>query len=223
MTTSVALCLPETPDFDHALRALVGEPPEWLRPALPYSAIAENCATRPVALIGVRFDFTSVKGRKMSVIHFADTLRNPEKTEFTPHALRFFCAEPEYATFLQHGSGAPGIRAQMNLQNLRTMLNVRVSVDCFAFDDGRFEGPDTGGAFERFRAQRAAEQSMVGAILAGEIREPDLIAELNSNDSARRMLAAKLMAALGEGGHAAMLDCARNHRLRIDLFRPEVQ
>lgn len=222
MSDAVPLHLPGSEPFNEALSAILGGAPgEWLKPALPWSVIAENCSGQAIALIGVRFDLTSRKGQKMSVIHLADTLRNPEKNEFPPEACRFFCAEAEYAAVAALRGAEVSRRAQMNLQNLRTMLRVRASVDCIAYCDGRFEGPDTGGAFERFTRQRVAEQSLISAVLDGEVTREDLARELNGSDSARRALAGKLLDALSAGGADGMLECARMHRLRAALVRVE--
>lgn len=220
MSDAVALHLPGSERFEEALRTILGGAPgEWLKPALPYSAIAENRSGEAIALIGIRFDLTSRKGKKMSVIHLADTLRNPEKSEFAPDACRFFCAEAEYAAVAARRGADVSRRAQMNLQNLRTMLRVRASVDCIAWCDGRFDGPDTGAAFERFTRQRGAEQSLISSVLDGQIRPDDLIKELNCSDSARRALAGKLLDALTANGADGMLECARLHRLRAALVR----
>jgi hypothetical protein len=221
---AVALHLSGSDGFKGALKAILGGAPgEWLTPALPYSVIAENCSGEAIALIGVRFDLTSRTGKKMSVIHLADTLRNPEKTEFAPGSCRFFCAEAEYAAVVARGGAEVSRRARMNLQNLRTMLRVRASVDCIAYCDGRFEGPDTGGAFERFTRQRAAEESLIARIMHGDVTRDELTNELNGSDPARRALAAKFLDALGAAGPDAMLECARLHRLRAALVRIEEQ
>ena len=220
MSGAVALHAPDSPRFHEALAAILGrEPDEALRPALPYSAVVENCSSQAIALVGVRFSMTGRRGRNMSVIHFADTLRNPERTEFAPGAFRFFCAEPAYAAMAIRGTSEPGLRATMNLKNLRSMVSVRASVDCFAFDDGRFLGPDTGGAFERFAKQRASEQAMIAEVISGQLTEQNLPKQLNSSDPARRALARKLCDALGAGGGEAMLECARKHRCRIELVK----
>lgn len=220
MSDAVALHVPDSERFKQALNTILGGAPgEWLKPALPYSVIAENCSSQALSLIGVRFDLTSRKGKKMSVIHVADTLRNPEKTEFAPEAYRFFCAEAEYAAVVARGGAEVSRRAQMNLQNLRTMLRVRVSLDCIAYSDGRFEGPDTGGAFERFARQRAAEQSLISAVLGRQVTRDELVEALNGADSARRALAGKLLDALSTGGAQGMLEFARLHRVRAELMR----
>jgi hypothetical protein len=222
VSDAVALHLPGSERFSQAVNAILGgAPDEWLKPALPYSVIAENCSGEALSLIGVRFDLTSRKGKKMSVIHLADTLRNPEKTEFAPGACRFFCAEAEYAAVVARRGAEVSRRAQMNLQNLRTMLRVRVSLDCIAYSDGRFDGPDTGGAFERFTRQRAAEQGLISAVLDGQIDRDELLKVLNGSDSARRAVASKLLEALSAGGASGMLECARTHRLRAALVRVE--
>jgi len=222
VSDSVALHLPGSDGFNEGLNAILGGAPgEWLKPALPWSVIAENCSGQAIALIGVRFDLTSRKGQKMSVIHLADTLRNPEKAEFAPGTRRFFCAEAEYAAVAARRGAEVSRRAQMNLQNLRTTLRVRASVDCIAYCDGRFEGPDTGGAFERFTRQRVAEQSLISAVLDDQVTREDLAKELNAKDPARRALAGKLLDALSGGGSDGMLECARLHRLRAALVRTE--
>jgi hypothetical protein len=220
VSAPVALHLPGSARFEETLRTILGgEAGAWLRPALPYSVIAENCSLQPIALIAIRFDLTAPKGKKMSVIHIADTLRNPEKAEFAPGFCRLFCAEAEYAAAVTRGDSEVSRRALMNLQNLRGMLRVKASVDCFAFDDGRFDGRDTGGAFERFSKQRVAEQALISGLLSGEIQAEDLANELNSRDGARRALAAKLASALSGADKDAMLDCARRHRCRVPLAR----
>jgi hypothetical protein len=220
VSAPVELHLPGAARFEEALRAILGgEPGEWLRPALSYSVVAENCSPQPIALVAVRFDLTAPKGKRMSVIHVADTLRNPERAEFGPGACRFFCAEAEYAGAVMRRDSEVSRRALLNLQNLRAMLRVKAMVDCFAFDDGRFDGPDTGGAFERFSKQRAAEQALISGLLSSEVQAEDLASELNSPDAARRALAVKLANALSNAGTDAMLDCARRHRCRVPLIR----
>jgi hypothetical protein len=116
VSEAVALHLPGSERFNEALERIPGASGEWLKPALPYSVIAENRSGQAIALIGVRFDLTSRNAKKMSVIHVADTLRNPEKTEFGPDACRFFCAEAEYAAAVARGGAEVSRRAQMNLQ-----------------------------------------------------------------------------------------------------------
>jgi hypothetical protein len=96
-----------------------------------------------------------------------------------------------------------------------------VSLDCIAYSDGRFDGPDTGGAFERFTRQRAAEQGLISAVLDGQIDRDELLKVLNGSDSARRAVASKLLEALSAGGASGMLECARTHRLRAALVRVE--
>ena len=81
------------------------------------------------------------------MVHYADTLRNPEKADFRPGSGRFICAEPAYTSLVIRGAEAAATRGRMNLDNLRRMLRIRASLDCIAFADGRFEGPDTQRAF----------------------------------------------------------------------------
>src|SRR6266567_139888 len=84
----------ESQGFEQALTELLGRAPRiLLAPALPYSVIVSNDATRAIALLGVRFDMTGPRGKPYSVIHYADTLRNPEKGDFLPGVKRFISAE----------------------------------------------------------------------------------------------------------------------------------
>ena len=75
----------DSPEFHAALPGILGRAPrELLEPALPFSVIVENKSEPAVALLGVRFDMTGPKGTQYSVVHYADTLRNPEKADFLP-------------------------------------------------------------------------------------------------------------------------------------------
>src|SRR5262245_38557925 len=86
-----------TPEFKEAIQQLLGEEPDdVLRPALPYSVIVRNNHLHAVALLGVRFDMVGRKAKPYSVIHYADTLRHPERANIAPGTMRFVCAEPLY-------------------------------------------------------------------------------------------------------------------------------
>src|SRR5580658_8338914 len=93
----VELIGPDAQGFRQAVELLLGRAPDdVLKPALPYSVIARNNHSRPLALLGVRFDMVGRKAKPYSVIHYADTLRYPEKANLAPGAARFVCAEPRY-------------------------------------------------------------------------------------------------------------------------------
>src|SRR4051794_17098924 len=78
---------PDAPEFDPALFGILGRAPkELLAAALPFSVIVENASTQAISLLGVRFDMTGPKAKQYSVLHYADTLRNPEKAEPRPGA-----------------------------------------------------------------------------------------------------------------------------------------
>src|SRR5207245_115255 len=100
--------------------------------------------------------------------HYADTLRNPEKSELRPGARRFVCAEPAYTSLVIRGEAVPDTRGRMNLDNLRRMLQIRASLDCVAFEDGTFQGPDSQGGLNRFTRESAAEAALLAQILEHE-------------------------------------------------------
>lgn len=217
---------PDTPSFEEALVALLGRAPrELLRPALPYSVIVENRAEQTVAFLGVRFDMVSPRAKQYSVVHYADALRNPDKAELKPGAIRFVCAEPEYTSLVLRGEVAVHTRGRMNLENLRKMLQVKASVDCIAFADGQFAGPDSQKAFDRLTADRVTEEALMGemeilskapesaveAMLFHAVQDPD--------NRARRSAARKLLEACEAGGCAEALSRARNFRYRVPLWR----
>jgi hypothetical protein len=170
--TGITLVGPESEEFDEALAPLLGRAPrELLASALPYSVIVENRFTRPISLLGVRFDMTGSHGQPYSVIHYADTLRNPEKSDLLPGASRFVCAEPSFTALLLRSDSDLSSRGRNNLDNLRRMLNFRTTLDCVAWDNGRFEGPDSFGAFGRLAQQREVEAEFRAMVVAADERE----------------------------------------------------
>jgi hypothetical protein len=120
----------------------------------------------------------------------------------------------------------------MNLKNLRTVRRIRASLDCAAFDDGQFAGPDSLGAFERIRNEREAETAFLEEVLE-ELVKPDCaiavllerVLEMPADMSgdralpARRALARQLYRGLAEGGLEELAARVRNHRLKIGLWR----
>lgn len=229
MVSSVELIRPRDPAFGEALETILGgAADDVLKPALPYSVIVRNCDSRAVALLGIRFDMVGLKGKPYSVVHYSDTLRNPEKADLRTGGVRFVCAEPLYTGMVLRGEHAVDRRGPMNLQNLRTMLRVSGSIDCIAFEDGQFHGPDTLGAFRRFELERDAEMALLAelsehgcdaeAVLARAVE----IADERSRDRgllARRALARRLHQGFAHGGPDEVAALAANYRLRIPLWR----
>src|ERR1019366_2104729 len=127
--------------------------------------IARNSHSRAVALLGVRFDMVGRQAKTYSVIHYADTLRYPEKADLTPGGMRFVCAEPRYTDLVLRSERAIDQRGPMNLNNLRTVLRISASLDCAAFDDGQFAGPDSLGVFDRLEGEREAEIALLEEVL----------------------------------------------------------
>jgi hypothetical protein len=217
----ITLVGPESGEFDAALAPLLGRAPrELLAPALPYSVIVENRCTRSISLLGVRFDMVGSHAKPYSVIHYADTLRNPEKSDFLPGTARFVCAEPSFTALLLRRDSDLSSRGRNNLDNLRRMLNFRATLDCVAWDNGRFEGPDSFGAFGRLAQQREVEAEFKAMVVASD--EPERLLNDAVDDPAhraRRALAMKLLEGFEEGGQEEMLARARNHRLKIAVWR----
>jgi len=217
---------PDAEQFERALTGILGRAPrELLRPALPFSVIVENASRNAIALLGVRFDMTGPKAKQYSVVHYADTLRNPEKAELRPGANRFVCAEPAYTLLVIRGEAVPQTRGRMNLDNLRRMLQIRASLDCIAFDDGAFHGPDSQGSLERFTLERAAETALLAQVLGLEgsaiaLTEAILYEAVQDPvQRGRRTVARKLIEGLESGGRDELLLRARNWRCRMALSR----
>jgi hypothetical protein len=219
----VTLLGPGSEEFELALAPLLGRAPrELLAQALPYSVIVANDSSRSIALLGVRFNMTGPYAKKYSVIHYADSLRNPDKADFLAGTKRFVCAEPSFTALLLRRDGDLSSRGRSNLDNLRRMLDIGASIDCVAWDDGQFEGPDTQGAFERLARQREMEQMFVDQTPTMSLAAAEkllLEAAEDPKDRARRAIARKLLEALQSGGRDAMLNVARNHRLKIAVWR----
>lgn len=221
----VAVYGPGTAEFEAGLAEILGTAPkEPIQAALPYSVILENTGVRTVSF-GVRFDMRPRKGPEVSVIHYADSLRNPEKGDFHPGMKRFVCAEPEYTALLIRGDVAPRTRARMNLDNLRRMVETRASLDSVAFEDGSFEGPDSQRAFERLARERESELAFAAEVIrrAGEGSdgfESFLYrAAEDPADRARRTISRRMLEALKADGVAEVAERARAWRCRIALRR----
>jgi hypothetical protein len=215
-----------TPEFEAGLAEVLGRAPrELLKAALPYSVIVENQADRTIAFLGVRFDLLGRKAKQFSVVHYADSLRNPEKGDFLPGTRRFVCAEPEYTALVMRGDVAPQTRGRMNLENLRRMIETWASLDCVAFSDGKFGGPDSQGAFDRLAREREAELAFAAEVLTRMSNSSDGIegflykAVEDPEDRTRRMISRKMLEALKAGGTAEVAARASAWRCRIPLWR----
>ncbi len=219
----VRLIASGTEEFERELEPLLGRAPrELIAPALPYSVILANDSAQAIALLGIRFDMTGPYAKPYSVIHYADTLRNPEKSDLQPGVRRFVCAEPSFTALLLRRDDDLSSRGRNNLDNLRRTIGISASIDCVAFGDGRFEGPDTENAFERLAKQRQMEASFLsevaGMSAAGADRYLRTAVEDTGNRT-RRMLARKLLEALESGGPEALRHQASHHRLKIAVWR----
>jgi hypothetical protein len=228
MVERVELIHPGAAGFDAALESILGRPPDRvLKPALPYSVIVRNGDERAIALLGIRFDLIGLRGTS-SVVHYADTLRHPEKTDFRSGTLRFVCAEPSYTDMVLRGTDEVDRRGRMNLENLFTVLQARASLDCVGFDDGQFAGKDSLGAFERFAREREAEIAFLAEIAEPECAVSTVLeqaleipAEKTRDRAAiaRRALARRLHDGFVTGGLSEVSERARSHRVRIGLWR----
>jgi len=218
----VDLIGPDAPEFEPALESLLGRKPcDVLKPALPYSVIARNHAPRVVALLGIRFDMLGAHAKSYSVVHYADTLRYPEKADLISGAMRFVCAEPLYTDLVLRRDSSVDPRGRMNLDRLRQSLRIRATIDCAAFADGQFAGPDSLGAFDRFERERNAEIALLDEISRKDCEIEALLAQAMEAPAvpARRVLARRLHEGLLAGGPDEVAIRARNHRLRLKLWR----
>jgi hypothetical protein len=219
---------PDSETFRNALPQILGRAPiELLNPALPFSVMVENRSECAIALLGVRFNMIGPKAKQYFVVHYADSLRNPAKSDFRPGVIRFVCAEPTYTSLVMEDNVAPSTRGRMNLDNLRRMLQVAAAIDCVAFENGDFYGPDTHHALDRITKDRALERALVEEALAtadgGEAKLRSRLVEAVQHPSERAVRSAgrKLLEALEAGGMEGLLDQARNYRFRIPLRRAD--
>ena len=138
----------------------IARPEEGLRlPALAlrYSVAVRNRASLPIAFLGVRFEMVKRDGKPAAFLHYSDTLRYPERADFVPGSDRFICIEQIVTDAVRRGLDFDSVsgngQALANLQLVDRMLGVTASIDCVAFTDGAFDGPDVGGAWERLQAE----------------------------------------------------------------------
>jgi hypothetical protein len=228
MVERVELIQPGAAGFDAALEMILGRPPDrFLTPALPYSVIVRNGDKRAIALLGIRFDLIGLKS-SYSVVHYADTLRHPEKTDLRAGSLRFVCAEPSYTDMVLRRTDDVDQRGRLNLEKLFTVLQTRPSLDCVGFDDGQFAGKDSLRAFERFACEREAEIAFLdeiakpGVDVRAALEQAMEIPPEKTRDRAsiaRRALARRLHDGFVTGGLNQVSEQTRTHRVRIKLWR----
>lgn len=218
----------EAPEFRETLSRLMNrqDPCPVIAPALPFCVVVRNDSPKALALLGVRFDMIGSELKHYSVVHYADTLRNPEKSDLKSGAARVVCAEPLYTSMILRREETVHPRGEMNLANLRQMVAINAAIDCAAFDDGSFFGADTRNAFDRFALESVAEARLIEEVLrpgcpvvsflegvmeipAEQIRDRALVA--------RRTLAKHLAEGIYVGGIEEALNRARHHRSRIAL------
>jgi hypothetical protein len=142
--------------------------------------------------------------------------------------MRFVCAEPLYTDLVLRRATEIDRRGPMNLDNLRKVLRIKASLDCAAFDDGQFTGPDSLGAFDRLESERESEIAFLEELLKPDCAVETLLKKAmeippaKARDRAvlaRRVLAKRLCAGVAAGGADGVAALARNHRLRIRLWR----
>lgn len=222
----VVLAKPRPEVFTPAIESLLGTPArEALWAAVPFSVVIHNNTERAIAFLGVRFDMTGRSGKPYSVVHYAETLRYPEKAAIQPGAARFVCAEPLY-TDLVLGRTTPSrdaeTRARMNVANLAKARQVKASLDCVGFVDGQFAGPDSLSVFSRLGSERRAEKELIAEVLESDEIEEILsreIAGVTDSARARKALARRMKIAFDADGPEGVRALARAHRFRIELTR----
>lgn len=221
---------PGAVEFRETLSRLMNrqDPCPVLAPALPFCVVVRNDSPKALALLGVRFDMIGPELKHYSVVHYADTLRNPEKSDLKPGAVRVVCAEPIYTNMVLRREETVHPRGEMNLANLRQMAGITAAIDCAAFDDGSFFGPDTRNAFDRFSLESVAEARLIEEVLrpgCAIVSFLEGVIEIPGEQIgdralvARRALAKHLAEGVYVGGIEEALNRARHHRSRIALRR----
>ena len=220
----IELISKEDPGFGEALARTVGAVSlDRLEVALPFSVIVENRSPHPVALFAVRFDMLDGKAKPCCVVHYADTLRNPEKAGLPVGASRFVCAEASFTTLAVEGREPAPSRTRLNIGNLKRMRQIRATLDCVAFNDGSFSGPDSLAAFDRLKAERNTEMEFIASVLRLADRPAVAMEEImkaaTNGDRIQKRQARRLLEAFAGGGLEGMITKARSHRPRIELRR----
>jgi hypothetical protein len=220
----IAIISKEDPGFAEALaRTVDAVSLDRLEAALPFSVIVENRSPHSVALFAVRFDMLDGKAKPCCVVHYADTLRNPEKAGLPAGASRFVCAEASFTALAVEGREPAPSRTRLNIGNLKRMLQIRATLDCVAFDDGSFSGPDSLAAFDRLNAERNTEMEFIASVLhlsdRPAVAMEAIMKAATNGDRVQKNQARRLLEAFASGGLDGMTAKARSHRPRIELRR----
>ena len=182
--------------------------------ATEFGVMITNWTDQTIAFVGVRFDLIRPDGRLAASVQYGDMLRFPEVADFVPGGTRFVSIEHGVTESVRQGLRVEdhlGYRRILtNLQGLRRMLGISVSLDCIAFADGRFFGPDLGEAFTRLCSEREAELQFRSRILA---MKSITLASLQAAPKRFANLSALFMRA----GEEAVGEAIESHRLRIPL------
>ena len=210
----VTLIAPDDAMFEAELAPLLTRVTrEQIAAAIPFSVIVKNQADRAIAMLGMRFDMLGPRAKPQSVVHYADSLRNPEKADLRPGTARWVCAEHSYTSLVLRGEGETGRRERLTLDTLRQMLSIQASIDSVVFDDGRFTGPDTQKAFERLNEERAAEISLLEHPDETYLRR----AAEDMKSAHRRVFARTLLQKAETSGWEELREFAKKYRVKIPV------
>jgi hypothetical protein len=103
------------------------------------------------------------------------------------------------------------------------MLQIRAALDCVAFNDGSFRGPDSLAAFDRLTAERSVEMEFIAGVLRladrPAVAMEGIMKAATGGDRVQRDQARRLLEAFAGGGLEGMIAKARSHRPRIELQR----
>ena len=182
--------------------------------AKEFGVLIDNRTDQTIAFVGARFDLILENGRPAASMQYSDMLRYADQADFVAGGSRFVSIEHGVTESVRHGSvleNNPGYRRiLMNLEGLRRMLGIGASLDCIAFADGRFFGPDLGGAYPRLCSERATELQFQLRILGLKTIPASAL-----RDAPKRF--AHLSTLLLEAGEDAVRESIEKHCFRIPL------
>jgi hypothetical protein len=129
-------------------------------PALPYSALVTNSGQSTAVLFVVDFQFLRPDGRVSGSLQVRDYRSTEGK--LVPGSSQVIDPFGWLARYLSPASPAAGIEdprypnflAQLNA--IKNLSVVKVSLDAVLFDNGQFAGPDTANTFGALTAEKAA-------------------------------------------------------------------
>jgi hypothetical protein len=133
------------------------------------------------------------------------------------------CAEASFTTLAVEGREPAPSRTRLNVSNLKRMLQIRASLDCVAFNDGSFSGPDSLAAFDRLNTERSIEMEFIAGVLRladrPAVAMEGIMKAATGGHRVQRDQARRLLEAFAGGGLEEMIAKARSHRPRIELQR----